>query len=396
MKQRYFSFILALLVASCTLLAQEEKHRLFDVWEVAYASGSPFGLAEHRTLSGIEFTQKYTQMWQVSLMHQFKGRELGAATKGYRYPAIGAYFKWLDYSRLSFRGDGQLHGKVLIPESEHFDYGQIGSFGLVLDQYTWNKGAWRGHIHLENGAAYVFDPVYAYQGYAVTLAKPWQIFIGVGYFFDYQIASKSGKNLGEVALGTQFNHMSNSGMSNYNTGINTFALSVRYRHTAQNYVQRCSEEDALIERDGTRFKPHFYTSLTTGLGCLYSDNFYSCGMMSLLTDAMYRITPTHGMGLSLGFWHQALPDRSGKRDYLGLSYKYEHWWGAFSFHTDIGAYLNGKRPIKYKSQSRIYQQLGIKYVFLRDAKVAPYLGLYSKSNGFNAEAMLFSLGAIVH
>lgn len=393
MKQRFLSLFVSLWAVACLpLLAQQSRQRIFDVWEVAYGSGSPFGLAEHRSLSGIEFTQKYTQMWQVSFMHQFKGRELGAATEGYRYPAIGAYFKWLDYSRLSFRGDGQLHDHTLVPVTERFDYGQIGSFGWVLDQYTWNKGLWRGHLHIENGAAYVFHPVYAYNGYAVTLTKPWQIFIGVGYYFDYQIHS-----YGEVALGTQFNHMSNSGMSDFNTGINTFSLSLRYRHTAQGEVARCTGEDALLERDGTRFKPHLYTSVTTSLGSLYSDNFqHSVGMLGISADGMIRLTPTHGMGLGLDFWHQALADRCGRRDYVGLSYKYDHWWGPFIFHAHIGAYLNGKRPIKWKDTSRIYQQLGFKYVFLRQKPVAPYLGLYSKSNGFNAEAMTFAVGAMIH
>lgn len=392
MKQRYFSFLLVFLSVSLfPALAQEGKHRVFDVWEVAYGAGSPFGLAEHRTLSGIEFTQKFTQMGQVSFMHQFKGRELGAATEGYRYPAIGAYVKWLDYSRLSFRGDGKQHGQICIPKEEHFDYGHIGSVGWVLDQYTWNKGRWRGHLHLENGAAYVFHPIYAYNGYAVTLAKPWQIFIGCGYYFDYQVC-----NDGELALGTQFNHMSNSGMSDYNTGINTFSLSLRYRHTARPVVERCKKEDALTNRDGTLFKKHLYSSITTGMGSLYSDNFrHSTGMLAVSADAMVRLSPTHGMGLGLDFWHQAQADRMGRNDYVGLSYKYDHWWGSFAFHGHIGAYLNGKRPIKYKSLSRIYQQLGFKYLFLRDSRIAPYLGIYSKANGFNAEAMTFAVGAVV-
>lgn len=386
MKQRYFSFVSALLIGASALLQAQTTRPFINVWEVAYGAGSPFGATEWRDVTSTRFTQKFTQMTQVSLLHQFSESDWGAATSGYRYPAIGGYVKWLDYSHLRMEGKGDK-----VPTDAHFDYGQIASFGWVLQQTTWDKGPWSGHIHLENGAAYVFDPVYEYQGDAVTLAKPWQIFIGIGYMFNYQMSPHA-----QLSLGTQFTHMSNSGLGTYNTGINTFSLSLRYRHTSFTEIQRCSPEKALLERNGSASKPHLYGSVMAGLGgVFYEHSERANGQLTLMADAMYRLAPSHGLGIGADYWHCSQPDRTGRTDYYGVGIKYDHWWGPFVIHVQGGSYLNGKKPIKWKGTSRFFEHIGCKFVFCRQNNLAPYLGLYTKGNGFNAEELCFAIGTII-
>lgn len=356
-------------------------------WGVTYGAGSPFGAVEWREVPNTDFTQKFTQMLQVSFSHQLKGDEIGAATSGYRYPSVGAYLQWMDYSHLRMQGH-----EPLVPSSHRYSYGQIASFGWTLHQTCWTHGRWSGQLKIENGAAYVFDPVYVKEGKEVvaTLANPWQILVGVGWYFAREYGD------GEILLGPLFTHISNSGLSSYNTGINNFSFALGYRHRAPRDTHRCPPERALKERDGSLFRPHYYTSIVAGLGGVFFEHSERAnGQLTLMADAMYRLRPTHGLGLGLDYYHCAQPDRCGRTDYLGAGFKYDHWWGGFVFHLQVGAYLNAMRPIKWKGMSRFYENIGYKYVFCRQKPVAPYLGIYTKGNGFNAEQMAFSIGAIL-
>lgn len=353
-------------------------------WSITYGAGSPFGATEWREVSTTDFTQRFTQMLQLSFSHQLTGNEIGAATAGYRYPSIGAYLQWMDYSHLRMQGH-----EPLISSSRKYSYGQIASFGWTLAQPCWTHGRWSGSLKLENGAAYVFDPVYTADGVA-TLAKPWQILVGVGWYFAYEYEA------GEVTIGPHFTHMSNSGLGTYNTGINNFSLCLGYRHLGKRSPRRCPEERSMLERDGTPFHPHYYTSVVAGLGGVFFEHSERAnGQMTLMADAMYRLRPSHGLGLGLDYYHCAQPDRCGRTDYLGAGVKYDHWWGGFVLHVQMGAYLNAMRPIKWKGMSRFYENIGYKYVFFRHRPVAPYLGIYTKGNGFNAEQMAFSIGAMI-
>ena len=353
-------------------------------WGVTYGAGSPFGAVEWREVSNTTFTQRFTQMLQVNVSHQLKGDEIGAATAGYRYPSIGVYLQWMDYSHLRMQGR-----EPYISSSRKYSYGQIASLGWTLHQTCWNQGLWSGGIKLENGAAYVFDPVYTTDGVA-TLAKPWQILVGIGWYFARECGS------GELSVGPHFTHLSNSGLGSYNTGINNFSLTVGYRHRAPRETHRCPASLALQEKDGTMFRPHYYTSIVAGLGGVFFEHSARAnGQLTVMADAMYRLRPSHGIGLGLDYYHCAQPDRCGRTDYLGAGLKYDHWWGGFVFHLQVGTYLNDMRPIKWKGMSRFYENIGYKYVFCRQRPVAPYIGIYTKGNGFNAEQMAFSLGAII-
>lgn len=379
--------LMLLLVGQCSML---HARNFIDEWGVVYGAGSPFGAEAWREVENTEFTQLFTQMWQVNFSHQLRGEEIGAATAGYRYPSIGAYLQWMDYSHLRMQGH-----EPIISSERKFDYGQIASFGWTLYQTCWNHNDWSGYLKLENGPAYVFSPVYTEDGVA-TLAKPWQILVGVGWYFAYE-----GK-MGEVSLGTHFTHISNSGLGSYNTGINNFSFCLGYRHRAEKQYRMCPSEEALLEhpkrQGGTEqvFHPHYYTSIVAGLGGVFFEHSEKPnGQLTLMADAMYRISPTHGLGLGVDYYHCSQPDRCGRCDYVGAGIKYDHWWGGFVFHIQAGAYLNDMRPIKWKGMSRFYENIGYKYVFRRTSSVAPYVGIYTKGNGFNAEQMAFSIGVIL-
>lgn len=359
-------------------------HRLINEWEVSYGAGSPFGATEWRAVKNSEFTQKFSQMWQVNFSHQFTADEYGAAPADYYYPSIGGYVQWLDYSHLRIRGV-----EPEFPATKTADYGQIVSFGWTIHQYCWSQGPWRAHLNIENGAAYVFSPHYEV-GNWVTLSKPWQILVGLGFYFDRDCRG------GEISLGPQFTHLSNSGMAAYNTGINNFSLCLRYRHKSLTEIQRCRPDQARINRDGTTFRPHLYGSMMVGLGGVFFEySQHPNGQLTIMADAMYRLNPNNGLGIGVDYYHNANPDRTGHREYVGLGLKYDHWFGPFVIHVQGGAYLNEARPIKWKGTSRIYENIGVKYVLFRHRPLSPYLGIYTKGNGFNAEQMAFGLGMTI-
>ncbi|MBP5679610.1 MAG: acyloxyacyl hydrolase [Bacteroidales bacterium] len=386
---------LLLLCAGATFWGQTPKvdgttrSPFFDQYEVLYTAGSPLGTSEWRNIDNTVYTNLFTQMVQVSALHQFKGRELGAATAGYRYPAIGFYLQWLDYSHL------RMHGKEpLVPASKKYSYGHIASAGLVLHQTCWTNGPWSGHIKMQDGAAYVFDPVYEKYGKEViaTMAKPWQFLLGVGWYFDREVGQH-----GVLSFGPQFTHMSNSGLGEYNTGINNFTFSLAYRYQVHRNQPICAPEEALLEKDGSTFRPHLYYSCMAGLGGVFFEYSQKAnGQLTAMADVMYRLSPTHGLGMGIDYYHCAQPDRCHRTDYVGMGVKYDHWWGGFVFHVQGGVYLNDRRPIKWKGMSRFYENIGYKYVFCRTRQVAPYIGVYTKGNGFNAEQMAFSLGCMLH
>lgn len=381
--RRHFGCLLLLLLIGSQSYAQENqsKRYLFNEWEVSYGAGSPFGATEWRALKNSVFTQKFSQMWQINFCHQFTADEYGAAPDNYYYPSIGGYFQWLDYSHLRMQG-----AEPAFPASKTADYGQIMSFGWTLHQYCWAQGKWRAHLNIENGAAYVFSPVYEV-GNWVTLSKPWQILVGLGFYLDREYRG------GELSLGPQFTHLSNSGLGAYNTGINNFSLCLRYRHKTLKEIQRCRPDQALRNRDESPFHSHFYGSVMAGLGGVYFE--YSerpNGQLNVMADVMYRLNPNNGLGLGIDYYHNAQPDRTGRREYVGMGIKYDHWFGPLVIHVQGGAYLNDRRPIKWKGMSRIYENIGFKYVLLRTKSVSPYIGIYTKGNGFNAEQMTFGIG----
>ena len=370
---------------ACSQLRKESKREpLINEWGIGYGAGSPFGATEWRSVKNSEFTQKFSQMWQLYLGHQFTSKDYGAAPKGYYYPTIGAYFQWLDYSHLKIRGR-----EPIFPSTKTADFGQIATVGLTLHQYCWTSGRWRGTFNHEFGLAYVFDPVYEVPSW-VTLAKPWQFFVGFGWFFGYEVKG------GEIDFGPQFTHLSNSGLTNYNTGINNFSLSVRYRHKALKEIQRCRPEEALVEKDGQRFRPHLYGSVMAGYGKVYFEDPNSAVQLTIMADAMYKIDPNDGIGVGFDFYHNDNPDRTNRKNYVGAGIKYDRWFGPFVIHVQIGSYLNGKRPIKYKGTARIYENFGYKFVLFRQKRVSPYLGIYTKGNGFEAEQMSFAMGCTFH
>ncbi len=353
-------------------------------WEIGYGAGSPFGATEWRSVKNSEFTQKFSQMWQVNIGHQFTSKDYGAAPKGYYYPTIGVFFQWLDYSHLKIRGV-----EPAISSTQTADYGQIATFGLTLHQYCWTSGKWRMHFNHEGGAAYVFDPTYGGKNW-VTLAQPWQIFLGFGWFFDYEVKG------GEISFGPQFTHLSNSGLASYNTGINNFSLCLRYRHKSLKEIQKCKPEEAMIEKNGKIFKSHFYGSIMVGYSKVYFENPNTAIQITTMADAMYRIDPNNGIGIGIDYYHNDNADRTDKKDYIGAGIKYDRWFGPFVLHVQVGAYLNGKRPIKYKGTARIYENVGYKYVMFRQKRISPYIGIYTKGNGFEAEQMSFAAGFTFH
>gem|GEM_PF-6576554 len=379
------SFVLLLAEGDAYSQLRKEAKRapLINEWGIGYGAGSPFGATEWRSVKNSEFTQKFSQMWQLNIGHQFSSKDYGAAPKGYYYPTLGMFFQWLDYSHLKIRGVDPI-----IPKSKSADYGQIATFGITLHQYCWTSGRWRGYLNQETGAAYVFNPVYEVPSW-VTLSKPWQIFVGFGWFFAYEVKG------GEIAFGPQFTHLSNSGLANYNTGINNFSLSLRYRHKTLKEIQKCKPEEALIEKDGRKFRSHFYGSVMAGYGKVYFEDPNSAVQITMMADAMYKIDPNNGIGVGLDYYHNDNPDRTDRKDYIGAGIKYDRWFGPFVIHVQVGSYLNGKRPIKYKGTARIYENVGYKYVMFRHKTISPYIGFYTKGNGFEAEQMSFALGCTI-
>lgn len=361
------------------------SHRLINSWEVSYGAGSPFGATEWRALKNSEFTQKFSQMWQVSLQHQFTADDYDAAPDQYYYPSIGAYLQWMDYSHLRMRGTGDPY-----PVSKGDDYGQIVSVGWTINQPFWSTGKMQAHMNLENGAAYVFEPHYDPVSNWVTLAQHWQVMVGLGVYLDVQLPH------GLLSVGPQFTHLSNSGLGYYNTGINNFSLTMRYRHQTMPQLQRCPTSQALIRKDGTRFERHLYGSFLATIGGVYFErDEHPNRQLTFMADAMYRINPNNGLGVGIDFYQNAKADRTGHHNYVGAGIKYDHWFGPFVIHLQGGAYIGPRRPIKWKNLSRIYENIGFKYVMFRTRQVSPYLGIYTKGNGFNAEQMAFGLGVMI-
>ena len=377
--------LLLLWVTECAYSQENatDKTPLVNEWSIGYSAGSPFGATEWRSVKNSEFTQKFSQMWQLTLGHQFTADDYGAAPEGYYYPTLGVFFQWLDYSHLKIRGK-----EPVFPTTKTADYGQIATFGLSLQQYCWTSGPWRASILHETGLAYVFHPTYE-PGSWVTLPKPWQFFVSLGCLFGREAWG------GEIAFGPQFTHLSNSGLTNYNTGINNFSLSLRYRHKSLKEIQRCKPGQALIDKDGMLFKPHLYGSLSAGYSKVYFEDPNSAIQITIMADAMYRIDPNNGIGIGVDYYHNDHPDRTGRKEYVGAGIKYDRWFGPFVIHLQVGSYLNGKRPIKYKGTARIYENVGYKYVMFHRKRFSPYLGIYIKGNGFEAEQMSFAVGALI-
>ena len=115
-----------------------------------------------------------------------------------------------------------------------------------------------------------------------------------------------------------------------------------------------------------------------GYGKVYFEDPNSAVQITMMADAMYKIDPNNGIGVGLDYYHNDNPDRTDRKDYIGA-----------------GIYLNGKRPIKYKGTARIYENVGYKYVMFRHKTISPYIGFYTKGNGFEAEQMSFALGCTI-
>lgn len=366
----------------CATDVEERKaRRLINEWEVSYGAGSPFGATEWRSLDNTVFTSKFTQMWQVNFCHQFSEHDYGDAPAGYYYPSMGFYLQWLDYSRLRIKGN-----EPLLPATMTADYGQIASAGWTLHQYMWARDKWRLHLNLECGAAYVFHPTYVSSVTFVTLAKPWQILIGAGVYLDRQVGH------GELSLGPQFTHLSNSGLGAYNTGINNFSLCMRYRYKAVERILRAKAKDGGEAGDESRW----YGSVATTLGGVYYEySEHPNGQLTVMTDVMYRLSAANALGVGIDYFYNSQPDRDGRREYVGMAMKYDRWFGPFVIHMQGGAFLNACRPIKWKGRSRVYEHIGFKYVLMRHRPVSPYIGVYTKACGFNAEQMGVGVGVKV-
>ena len=63
------------------LRKETKREPLINEWGIGYGAGSPFGATEWRSVKNSEFTQKFSQMWQLNIGHQFTSKDYGQRQK---------------------------------------------------------------------------------------------------------------------------------------------------------------------------------------------------------------------------------------------------------------------------------------------------------------------------
>lgn len=385
-------FIALFLICNLSVVVARDSTRLINYWEVSLLGGAPIG---SNAVSGLGLKDRLTYGFHLGLGHQFGKSDYGYSRRGIMYPSIGLSLTYLDASNIN---------QVVRFDDGHtedgYNYGRFLSLAFSVGQvYTqWSGGKWRLRSQLECGLAYAFNP-------ATETNK--QMLGRVGghtqISFSYGLFVTRSWNHNEIGIGPQFLHMSNCNITRPNSGINTVALTLKYRNNAYKTAPRApktlslEDKDAWYELNEHRWIWIFMNSVGWRS---YQEPFNKTyTQYNVSVDLLYRGKSHSANGIGIDLFHSPEPDNRNVKNWWGISIMREVYYptpvgkGMFAITGGVGIYLNGRHEANWTGSSRIYERVGLKY-YLRDvrSKASPFIGFYIKGNLLDAEQFEVTYG----
>lgn len=371
--------IMLLYLAAMPLAARGE--RFFNTWEASYGIGTP-----GPTASWLNYTSEIgagVAMHNAKLTfgHQYHAGDFGEARKGLDYPVVGFSVSYLDYTHChltgkhSYRDWQSSFGRFLALSWHHSqNYLTSGSFSL---RTSWDLGFAYNFNHHDEELPNLLFPMGGHL----------QVFI------DMAMLAGVSTTHAAWSIGPHFIHASNSNTHEPNSGANNLGVTMSVRPLSPTSVTS-------RRSPGTDWHRRWYYDLMADLGFtrveMHPQNLYGQG--TLAASALWQYNPQSAMGAGLEVSYLPAGDRTGRTTYTGLSFVHTTWIRNWSLHGQVGCYLNARHPKMWDRMSRFYDRFGLRYHPFRPQagqKVTPYIGLFSKGDGFIAQQLELSLGCCV-
>lgn len=384
-------FIVLLCLAVMPLVAHAE--RFFDTYEVSYGLGTPGPTASWLNYKGDIGPGVAMHNAKLSIGHQYGKEDFGEARKGLYYPTVGFSLSYLDYTHC------HLTGKNIYSDA-HYDFGRFLALSWHQSQYYLANKNIRLRTTWDLGFAYTFNHH--------DESMPNVIFPMGGrvmVFIDMAVLAGFQTSHAEWSIGPHFIHMSNSNTHEPNSGANNLGVTLSVKPVGQksvnSAVQRWTHDNTLPEQShGNSWNHRWYLDATATMGLTrvesHPENLY--GQPSVSLSALWQYNPQSAIGVGIEASYLPVGDRTGRKTYTGLSFVHTTWIRNWSLHGQAGCYLNGKHPKMWDRTSRFYERFGFRYHPFRQQagrKLSPYVGMFSKGDGFIAQQLELSVGCCV-
>lgn len=360
--------------------------RFFNVWEASYGLGTPGPTASWLNYKGTIGPGVAMHNAKLTIGHQYQDSDFGKARKGLYYPVVGFSISYLDYTHCHLTGKGALgdnrtsFGRFVALSWHHSQYYLKGErFSL---RTSWDLGVAYNFMHHDEELPNVIFPMGGH----------------LQVYLDMAMLAGFDNPLAEWSIGPHFIHMSNSNTHEPNSGANNLGVTLSMR--PHWHDSSSGERSSRLVSDGifpTGWHRRWYWDVMADLGFTRKEqhpaNLY--GQTTLAVSALWQYNPQSAIGAGLEGAYLPGGDRTGRATYAGLSFVHTTWIRNWSLHGQLGCYLNGKHPKMWDRTSRFYERLGLRYHPCKPQEgriMSPYIGLYSKGDGFIAQQLEISVG----
>ena len=313
-----------------------------------------------------------TSHYDLRLKWRPGARHETAYDRSLGHPTIVAGLLYTDFSRVKIYRD---------------DPTQRSRIGYLLSLYggmqfeILKKGRWTLGADLLHGAAYCPHPFDENTNRDnEVIGSTLSIFVSGGLFAKYRISP-----CWSASVGVDFKHFSNGTLDRPNLGANTIGPTLAVHYDFENQAVKKEEKQSLnVEK--ADFEKGFYVDAVVGLGLkALSDHFNIrqtkhnpiYGFFTTMVAPMYRYHLLHASGIGLDYTYadyvysvrnfdqmQGLTGYRYSPHIVGLSIRHEVFYRHFSLNVGVGTYLlNRMGHIAETNESRIYQNVGLRYSF---------------------------------
>lgn len=378
MKKRC-KIVMLLCLAAMPLSAHGE--RFFSIWEASYGLGTPGPTASWLNYKSTIGPGVAMHNAKLTIGHQYQAGDFGEARKGLYYPVVGFSVSYLDYTHCHLTGKGSLG-------DNRTDFGRF----LALSWHHSQNYLTNGDFSLRTS----FDMGFAYNFRHHDETMPNLLFPMGGhlqFFVDMAMLAGFDAPYAQWSIGPHFIHMSNSNTHEPNSGVNNLGVTLSVRPHGREALPS-------YRSAGVDWHRRWYWDVMADMGFTRVEehplNLYGQGTLALSALWQYNLQTAIGAGLEVSY----LPagDRTGRTTYAGLSFVHTTWIRNWSIHSQAGIYLNGKHPKMWDRTSRVYERIGLRYHPFRPQagrKVSPYIGFFTKGDGFIAQQLELSVGCCV-
>lgn len=344
-----------------------------DIWGVSVAGNVSYLI--HAGEYNKELLHSYgTNHYDLRLRWQPRGRHETAYDRAMGHPTILAGLIYEDFARVKiYRNDPSHRARIGYLLSL---YGGV-QFNIV------RKGRWAIGLDLMQGIAYCPHPFDENSNRDnEVIGSTFSIFFGAGVSAKYRFAPRW-----HASIGLDFKHYSNGTLDRPNLGANTIGptLALHYDLGNQegNMKGKGDTKTAPLDKG---FRKGFYVDAVAGMGLKSLIDHFTIhqskdnplyGFFTTMVAPMYRYHLLHASGIGLDYTYadyiykvrdyDRLQGRTGYRyspHILGISARHEVFYRHFSVNVGVGIYLlNHTGHIAKTEESRIYQNVGLRYAF---------------------------------